>query len=169
MLKKLFKLLSTPFQFHDSLSLELCKAAKSGSMDELLELLEAGARAKFNDSEPLIIASANRHVDCVRVLLEYGGDPNGQDGSALTVAVVNDDLETVSLLLSTGMDIERTSAVYCATVGGHIEPLKQMMSSGATVPVRYSSYAEDAGYPKIAALIRNSVSDIGGGNELLLP
>ncbi|MGC9057983.1 MAG: ankyrin repeat domain-containing protein [Candidatus Micrarchaeia archaeon] len=93
------------------LSWELLKAAKSGDLARIKELLNMGAdvNAKDNDGEtPAHWATRNGHLEPLKVLIENGADVNAKDNDGWTPA-------------------------HWATRNGHLEPLKVLIENGADV------------------------------------
>ena len=111
----------------------LVAAARSGALDALTLLLDAGVEvdrrdARGNQWTPLQHAVHRRAADAARVLLEYGADPNGSAApgslTPLLMAAPDPDPAIVQLLLAYGAD---------PRLGGrHGEtPLSQAVSGGA--------------------------------------
>ena len=107
MQKKSFDLVNTESQSHDT---PVHFAAKIGNVKILEMLIEASANLTiFNTKKwtPLMTASANGHLDCVKVLIEKGKcDPllkNKQGKHALIYAIINGHIDIVSYLLRIGV------------------------------------------------------------------
>src|SRR5437870_13850963 len=87
----------------------LIKAAKSGDLVGLRNLLDAGADVNARRGEPLIGAVLEGHTEIVQLLLERGADPNAKDEeheiTVLMYAAQESDVEIVRLLLGAGADV----------------------------------------------------------------
>ena len=85
-------------------------AARSGAVDAMTALLDAGADPNVRDSRngwtPLIHALHTQHVAAVRLLLERGADPNirTRPFTPLMMAAMEPDPTFVTLLLEHGAD-----------------------------------------------------------------
>ncbi len=73
-------------------------AALGGRVNDVKQLLEAGADPKANDSRALRMSARNGHLEMVKLLLPVS-DPEADDSLALRWAAENGHLEIVELLL----------------------------------------------------------------------
>jgi ankyrin repeat protein len=95
----------------DALDRALRVASHSGNLTEVLAQLEAGADANGGvlDGEPLLRASLNGHLACVRALLAAGADiDQAVEGpfTALSSAVLCGQTDVVRCLLEAGASQE---------------------------------------------------------------
>jgi hypothetical protein len=92
---------------------DLVLAAQRGDVEQVKQLLAAGADINFKDPDilghtPLTIASAWGRTETVKLLLDRGASANQQTGdgtSALQCAATTTELEMVRLLLDRGADV----------------------------------------------------------------
>ncbi len=90
----------------------LYEAAAEGDLDQVTELLGAGANVNAaieGDGNPLIGAARAGKADVVRLLLDHGADVDGAvagDGNALIMAAREGDTGVVALLLDRGASID---------------------------------------------------------------
>lgn len=114
-------------------NLDLVRAAHSGDISKVRELLDRGADANArvdDDWTALIVASSKGHTSVVRMLLDKGADINAKNkagGTALTSASFNGCTETVKLLLDRGANFNAkvtatgATALILASSQGHNE------------------------------------------------
>ncbi|MGH9851272.1 MAG: TonB family protein [Blastocatellia bacterium] len=131
----------------------LYKAAESGDIAEINELLNAGANvncALDGDGSPLIGAAREGRLAAVRLLLDRGADPNlavSGDGNPLIMAAREGHADVVLLLLDRGASIDQMvpgdeNALIQASGEGHLNVVKLLVSRGADVNAR--AWAERA-------------------------
>jgi hypothetical protein len=122
----------------------LYEAAAHGDIDEVNQLLQAGAdlnAALEGDGTPLIGAVRSGSLDLVRHLLDRGADVNiavEGDGTALIVASDNGALPIVQLLLDRRANPNQLvpgdeGALIQASGSGHLEVAKLLVARGADV------------------------------------
>ena len=122
----------------------LYEAAENGDLDEVNELLQAGANingAVDGDGSPLIGAVRSGELSLVRHLLDRGADVNMPvegDGSPLIVASEKGALPIVQLLLDRRANPDQLvpgdeSALIQASGSGHLEVVKLLVARGANV------------------------------------
>jgi ankyrin repeat protein len=122
----------------------LYEAAENGDLDEVNELLQAGANINGvveGDGSPLIGAVRSGELSLVRHLLDRGADVNMPvegDGSPLIVASQRGALPIVQLLLDRRANPDQLvpgdeSALIQASGYGHLEVVKLLVARGANV------------------------------------
>jgi len=125
----------------------LYEAANDGDMDEVKELIGAGANpnAKIEgDGSPLIGAARSGRADITRLLLDQGADPNGAvagDGSPLINAASRGRLDQVQMLVDRGADVNLAvegdeNPLMNAAEGGHLAIVQLLVSKGADIHTR---------------------------------
>lgn len=92
-------------------STALIMATRSGDLDSVRLLVEAGADIEATDAfgtSPLIMAVHGGNAEVVRTLLEQGADPDADDSghTALHAAVLRGNPEIVAVLLAFDADVE---------------------------------------------------------------
>lgn len=126
-----------------------------------------------NGETALMIASANNHMEIVKLLLAYGANVNGGGwivGYPLIEASREGHLEIAKLLLDKGADVnimsdEGFTALDAAIVKNQVEVVQLLLNKGAN-PNRYVAGATplyDAagyGYTKIVGLLIEHGADI---------
>eukprot|EP00389_Voromonas_pontica_P004156 GDKH01006177.1.p1 GENE.GDKH01006177.1~~GDKH01006177.1.p1 ORF type:complete len:168 (-),score=38.03 GDKH01006177.1:104-607(-) len=90
---------------------EMLLCARYGEVDDLKEYISKGADVDFTDKSgntALHMASANGHVDVVRVLLEHGAKSlkNKTGNTPLHWATQNKQQPVVEVLLNLGKDVD---------------------------------------------------------------
>jgi ankyrin repeat protein len=85
--------------------------------------------------EELINASANGHLDVVKLLLESGADVHAYDNGAIRMASYYGHLDVVKLLVESGADVHPYDnlAIRHASRNGHLAVVKLLVESGADV------------------------------------
>ena len=122
----------------------LYEAAADGDLDEIDQLLRAGAdvnAAISGDGTPLIGAARGGHVDAVRLLLDRGADVNlavSGDGNPLIMAAREGETAVVELLLARNAAVDQAvpgdeTALIQASGEGHLGIVKLLVSRGANV------------------------------------
>jgi ankyrin repeat protein len=125
----------------------LIEAAQSDHLDDIKELLNAGANVNCvisGDGSPLIVAARRGSLAVVQLLLERGADVNlpvRGDGNPLIAASATGRLKIVDLLLKHGARIEDVvpddeNALIQASGSGHLIVVKLLVSRGANVNAR---------------------------------
>jgi ankyrin repeat protein len=123
---------------------QLIAAIKSERMEQLSELLAAGAYVDAVDAQgdnALIYAAWDGKNDIVRYLIARGANVNHKNRmgwTALLSAVTSGHLDTVRLLISSGADIHVTSqggktALMAAARNGRLEIAHRLLNSGVDV------------------------------------
>lgn len=114
-------------------------AAKSGDVDKVRFLLQAGADPHFSDSSgytPLINAVFGHRPQVVRLLLDAGADPNiitSFGESTLGTALRFSDFETLRMLLDAGADAATLgwNALMQAIAFGTLDEVEAELQRGA--------------------------------------
>ena len=125
----------------------LYEAAKDGDIDEVNQILAAGANVNGvieGDGSPLIGASQSGVIAIARRLLDAGADPNLRvdgDGSPLIQAAARGHLDIVTLLLDRGADVNQIvpgdeNALMNASEQGHLQVVQLLVGRGANVHER---------------------------------
>ena len=125
----------------------LYEAANEGNLDEVKELVQAGASPSATvsgDGNALIGAARSGRADITRYLLDQGADPNGTvpgDGSPLINAAQRGRLDQVQLLVDRGADVNLAvdgdeNPLMNAAEGGHLAIVQYLVSKGADVHAR---------------------------------
>jgi hypothetical protein len=125
----------------------LYEAAEAGDLDDVKELLAAGANAGAiidGDGSPLIGAARSGRADIAKLLLDSGADPNGAvegDGSPLINAAQNGRLDQTQLLIDRGADVNLAvegdeNPLMNAAEGGHLAIVQLLVSRGADIHTR---------------------------------
>ena len=120
----------------------LYEAAERGVIDEVNELLQAGANIDAvisGDGSPLIGAVRSGRLALVRLLLDRGANVNlpvSGDGNPLIVAAGEGHATIVELLLDRGASVDQIvpgdeNALIQASREGHLEVVKLLVSRGA--------------------------------------
>jgi len=125
----------------------LVEAADNGDLEDILELLNAGANVDAvvrGDGSPLIAAARSGEKAAVLLLLDRGADPNmpvSGDGNPLIAAAAEGHLDIVELLLNRGAIIDQgvpgdENALIQASAEGHLNVVKLLVARGADVNFR---------------------------------
>jgi ankyrin repeat protein len=132
---------------------ELMEAAKSGNLDEVCRLVEAGTDVNFpaeHGLRPLLLATFYDHADVVRYLLAQGADVNYagfSEGTALMFAAGAGQAPLVALLLDAGADPNVAlprggeTALHVAAFSDQTEIVQLLIRAGADVNRRTHSEA----------------------------
>ena len=125
----------------------LYEAANEGQLDEVKDLVQAGASPSaiiYGDGSPLIGAARSGRAEIARYLLDQGADPNGivpGDGSALIAAAGHGRLDQVQMLVERGADVNLAvegdeNPLMNAAEGGHLMIVQYLVSKGADIHTR---------------------------------
>jgi hypothetical protein len=125
----------------------LYEAAEQGDLDDVKELLAAGANAGAiieGDGSPLIGAARSGRIEIARLLLDHGADPNGiveGDGSPLINAAQNGRLDQAQMLIDRGADVNLAvegdeNPLMNAAEGGHLAIVQLLVARGADIHTR---------------------------------
>jgi uncharacterized protein len=132
---------------------ELMEAAKSGNLDEVCRLVEAGADVNFpaeHGLRPLLLATYYDHSEVARYLLERGADVNYagfSEGTALMFAAGAGQAPLVALLLDAGADPNVAlprggeTALHVAAFSDQTEIVQLLIRAGADVNRRTNTNA----------------------------
>ncbi len=130
-----------------ALDRELVEAAEGGDLEDVKDLIEAGANVDASvdgDGSPLIVASRANRLAVVVELLNRGADVNlavSGDGNPLIAAASAGAQSVVDLLLSHGAAIDLVvpgdeNALIQAAGAGHFAIVKMLVGRGADVNAR---------------------------------
>ena len=125
----------------------LFEAAKDGDLNEVNEIMAAGANVNGvieGDGSPLIGAAQSGVIAIARRLLDAGADPNlpvEGDGSPLIHAAARGYIDIVTLLLERGADVNQIvpgdeNALMNASEHGHLQVVQLLVTRGANVRER---------------------------------
>jgi bla regulator protein BlaR1 len=125
----------------------LYEAAKDGDLDEVNQIIQAGADVNGviqGDGSPLIGAAQSGVLAIARRLLDAGADPSlpvEGDGSPLIQAAARGHLDIVTLLLDRGADVNQIvpgdeNALMCASEQGQLPVVQLLVKRGANVNER---------------------------------
>jgi hypothetical protein len=154
---------------------DLLEAAKTGSAENVKDLLKAGANVDIRDEEhgltALMWAAVRGHRRVVQILLEAGADVHATDSNfaltALMWAVASNKVEVAKALLNAGARVnarsmDSTTALIIATCEGHIDTIRFLLDAGADVHAQTDSgwtaqlYAQNMGRVDISYLLENA-------------
>jgi beta-lactamase regulating signal transducer with metallopeptidase domain len=130
-----------------ALDRELVEAAESGDLEDVKDLIDAGANIDAvvdGDGSPLIAAVRANRMAVVMELLNRGADVNlavSGDGNPLIAAATEGAEKVVDLLLSRGAAIDLVvpgdeNALIQAAGAGHFAIVKMLVDRGADVNAR---------------------------------
>jgi beta-lactamase regulating signal transducer with metallopeptidase domain len=130
-----------------ALDRELVEAAGNGDLEDVKDLIDAGANIDARvdgDGSPLIAAAKGHHLAVVNELLTRGADVNlavPGDGNPLIAAAAAGAGDVVNLLLSHGAAIDLMvpgdeNALIQAAGEGHLAIVQLLVSRGADVNAR---------------------------------
>ncbi|MEX0306255.1 MAG: ankyrin repeat domain-containing protein [Ruegeria sp.] len=138
-------LVSLTAHIHELKAGEVADAARSGDIDRLIALLEAGAPVdEPGAAQPLHFACMSGQTEAALILIERGADPNADSalGTPLMVAATREQSEIMELLLANGADAsavggkdERT-ALHAAAHTGALEATRILLDHGADPDAR---------------------------------
>ncbi|CAE7775354.1 ANKRD50 [Symbiodinium necroappetens] len=125
------------------LSLEILEAVRNSELSAARLLFEAGANTECRDphgNTPLMLASANGHIQMLCFLLEAGARLNSQDHNqktALNLAAAHGYAEIVSLLLEAGLDkdwqdVHGTTPLISACIAHHVRVVEVLLAAKAS-------------------------------------
>jgi ankyrin repeat protein len=135
----------------------LLKAAQSGMVPKLRELLAAGAPVEARDVNrmtPVMLAAQGGHVEAFRVLVEAGADLHAlafRQLDLLEVAARGGNVEIVRLLLQRGLPVNghwqpvndvlrrmgHDTPLIQAVDYGHVEVVRVLLKAGADQNAKY--------------------------------
>jgi bla regulator protein blaR1 len=155
-----------------ALDRELVEAAQNGDLEDVKDLIEAGASVDAEvqgDGSPLIAAARANRLPVVLELLNRGADVNLAvlgDGNPLIAAAAAGAEKIVDLLLSRGAAIDLMvpgdeNALIQAAGNGHFAIVKMLVDRGADVNARV--WADRSAFAKATARQVGSSDDRLGG------
>jgi len=128
----------------------LYEAANDGNLEEVRELVQAGANPSAiidGDGSPLIGAARSGRTEIAGFLLDQGADPNGVvegDGSPLIAAAQNGRIDQVQMLIDRGADVNLAvegdeNPLMNAAEQGHLRIVQLLVERGADIHARIYS------------------------------
>jgi hypothetical protein len=135
----------------------LLKAARSGTVAKIRDLLEAGAPLEARDVNrmtPLLLAAQGLHVEAVRLLVDAGADLHAvafRQLDLLEVATRSGNVEIVRFLLERGLPVNghwkplnetlrrmgHDTPLIQAADHGHVELVRILLEAGADQSAKY--------------------------------
>ncbi len=130
--------------FGDTMDLRLHKAAATGDVAAIRQLLDSGAAIEARDSKgatPLLVATRGNRVGAARALIEAGADVNAKDDiqdSPYLYAGARGYLDILKLTLAHGADLESINryggtALIPASERGLVETVAALIKAGVNV------------------------------------
>ena len=115
-------------------------------------------------------ASANGHLEIVKLLIDNGADVTADDNYAIRRASDNGHLEVVKLLIANGADVtaDNNQAIRDASNNGHLEVVKLLIDNGADVNANNNEairWASDNGHLEIVKLLIDAGADVTADNN----
>ncbi|PJG57868.1 ankyrin repeat domain-containing protein [Aeromonas cavernicola] len=125
---------------HHELVSNFLQAAEQGQADTLAQLLAQGVDINATNRQgrtAIVIASLNRHYDCVQLLINAGADINKQDQTCFNpflLSCLNNDLTLLKLVLPAKPDLERLTrfggvGITPASEKGHVEIVRELLAN----------------------------------------
>ena len=156
---------------------QLLRAAESGNVEMLQELVDAGIHVDCRDREnrtPLIVAAQEGRGGAVKLLLKNGAnvdDTSNEGNTALIAAAERGSTEVVAMLLEAGADVnvqnrEGEKALTRAAREGHAAIVKTLLEKGANIKARTNtgntalSLAAYRGHADIVKILLEKGADV---------
>lgn len=124
---------------------QLIEATQNGDVNEVRDLLAAGANPSAFGNAPIQWAAQYGHLEVIRLLLsDPRVDPSVEDNYAIQMAAQYDYLEVVRLLLSdqrvdpTNLD---NAPIRYASANGHLEVVQLLLADPRVDPSADNNYA----------------------------
>ena len=122
----------------DELKSEFLLAAEKGNVDALKSCLDNKVDINTTNRQgrtAIIIASLNKHYDCVELLIAAGADINKQDQTCFNpflISCLNNDLTLLRLVLPANPDLNCLSrfggvGITPASEKGHVEIVRELL------------------------------------------
>lgn len=122
----------------DELKSEFLLAAEKGNVDSLQSCLDKKVDINITNRQgrtAIIIASLNKHYDCVALLISAGADINKQDQTCFNpflISCLNNDLTLLRLVLPANPDLNCLSrfggvGITPASEKGHVEIVRELV------------------------------------------
>lgn len=107
----------------------LNSGSRSGRLDHVMIAIGLAADLHFENEDPLITASYNRHLEVVKYLIEQGADIHAHDDYPLINASANGHLDVVKFLVEQGADIhaQNDRALRLASEFGYLEVVNYLV------------------------------------------
>lgn len=123
----------------DELSGEFLLAAEKGNADALKACLDKHVDINITNRQgrtAIVIASLNKHYDCVELLISAGADINKQDQTCFNpflISCLNNDLTLLRLVLPAKPDLNCLSrfggvGITPASEKGHVEIVRELLT-----------------------------------------
>lgn len=123
----------------DELSGEFLLAAEKGNADALKACLDKKVDINITNRQgrtAVVIASLNKHYDCVELLISAGADINKQDQTCFNpflISCLNNDLTLLRLVLPAKPDLNCLSrfggvGITPASEKGHVEIVRELLT-----------------------------------------
>jgi len=123
----------------DELSGEFLLAAEKGNADALKACLDKQVDINITNRQgrtAIVIASLNKHYDCVELLISAGADINKQDQTCFNpflISCLNNDLTLLRLVLPAKPDLNCLSrfggvGITPASEKGHVEIVRELLT-----------------------------------------
>ena len=161
----------------------ICKIAKIGQETKLEQLLNNGENPDKQDGRgwtPLMWASAENHLNAVKVLLSHGANPNLENylgRTALMYASRYGYIDIVQELVANGAEINTYNELsthpplLAAAKHGHVSVVEFLIKSGADIfhKDKYGknalAYAMESKHGEVAKIIRFAMHDYSYHNH----
>ncbi len=122
----------------DELNGEFLLAAEKGNIDALKACLDKHVDINTTNRQgrtAIVIASLNKHYDCVELLISAGADINKQDQTCFNpflISCLNNDLTLLRLVLPANPDLNCLSrfggvGITPASEKGHVEIVRELL------------------------------------------
>lgn len=142
----------------------LFRACSKGNIEEVRDLLQAGANVNARDAEgetPLMYAAVEGHVAIINLLAKKGADidaVSSNNETALARASLNGRIEAVRTLLNLGASVDKSTdaqgtPLMYASVAGHKEVMKLLLDNSGNV-----NAVDAKGNTALMNAIRNNAS-----------
>ncbi|UGS42492.1 ankyrin repeat domain-containing protein [Pseudocitrobacter corydidari] len=123
----------------NNLASEFLQAAQRGNVDTLRNCLQQGVDVNTRNrtqQTAIILASLNKHYDCVQILIEAGADINMQDNvcaNPFLLSCLTNDLTLLNLILPANPDLNRLTrfggvGLTPACEKGHINIVRELLT-----------------------------------------
>lgn len=170
-------------QQRDTEDTALMIAARSGDLDVVRQLIEAGADMNHRNNQQytaLMLAARNGHVDVVRLLVDARADVhhhNHQRDTALMLAAQNGHFHVVRRLVDAHADVNHhnhqgDTALMLAAMNGHRNVVRRLLQTDTPVDHRNNegdtalTLAAQHGYVDIVRQLIDSGANVKSQNDM---